>query len=144
MLHHDILNNLKKTALKSPVKSRHSALLIKKNMILKPFYNKFTRCVILDDEKKFYFTIHAEIQAMQFFKNVSGFDLVVIRLSRDGTHFTNSRPCNDCILKMRQLGIRKVFYSNENSEIICKNVNEMDLIHVCSAVKNYLITNKKK
>jgi deoxycytidylate deaminase len=85
----------------------------------------------------------SEIQAMQFFKNISGFDLVVIRLSPDGTHFTNSRPCNDCILKMRQLGIRKVFYSNENSEIICQNVNEMELIHVCSAVKNYLVINKK-
>ena len=136
-----ILNNLKKTAMKSSVNNRHSAALIKNDIVLKSTYNKFIKQIhIRKDNCTYihYVTVHAEVNAICSYydkKNVSGMDLIVIRVNNCGTKFKNSRPCNDCITKLLKLGIRKVYYSDEKGEIVFEYVNNMKFIHICSSKK---------
>lgn len=137
-----ILNNLKKTAMKSSVNNRHSAALIKNDIVLKSTYNKFIKHVHIRKNNctyTHYVTVHAEVNAICSYydkKNVSGMDLIVIRVNNCGTKFKNSRPCNDCIIKLQKLGIRKVYYSDEKGEIVFEYVNNMKFIHICSSKKN--------
>lgn len=113
----------------SNVNYRHSAVLFNKNSIVNYGYNNF----ITRQKNK---TVHAEIQAMSTLKNCKGLDIFVIRTT--GNSLCNSRPCNNCILKMRKKGIRKVYYSNSKGTIECEYVNTMPLLH-CS--KNYKKSN---
>lgn len=136
------LDNLKKTAMKSSVSNRHSAALIKKDLIVKSSYNKFIKEVRVRIDNKtltHYLTIHAEVNVICSYydkKNVKGMDIIVIRVNKCGTRLKNSRPCNDCIVKLRKLGIRKVYYSNETGDIVYEYVNNMKFLHICSSKKN--------
>jgi deoxycytidylate deaminase len=146
MFNEYILNNLKKTAMKSSVNNRHSAALIKKDTVLKSTstFNKFIKPVLIRKDNCtsiHYLTIHAEVNAIYSYfnkKHVRGMDLIVIRIDNYGTKLKNSRPCNDCIIKLRKLGIRKVYYSDENGEIVFEYVNNMKFLHICSSKKNIM------
>jgi deoxycytidylate deaminase len=134
-----ILDDLKKTAMKSSVSNRHSAALIKKDIIYKSAYNKFIKEIIITKEITHHITIHAEVNAICSYynkKNVKGMDLIVIRVNKYGTELKNSRPCNNCITKLRKLGIRKVYYSNEKGDIIYEYANTMKFLHISSGKNN--------
>jgi deoxycytidylate deaminase len=57
--------------------------------------------------------------------------IVVIRLGGD-THsnFVNSKPCMHCINYMKNLGIKKIYYSNQLGEIIHEKVSAMSSNHI--------------
>lgn len=55
-------------------------------------------------------------------------DLWVIRISADGK-LKNSYPCNNCLHKMKECGIRRVYYSNDQGEIICQKLTDMKFLH---------------
>lgn len=134
-----ILNDLKHIAMKSDVSNKHSAALIKNNTIYKYACNKFIRKEIINDEI-YHLTIHAEINAIYSYynkKNVKGYDIIVIRINKLGTELKNSRPCNHCINKLIKLGISKVYYSNENGDIVYEYLENMKLLHICSGYNNY-------
>lgn len=141
MFNESILDNLKKTAMKSSVNSRHSAALIKKNIVLKSTSacNKFIKQVcVREDSNMNYLTIHAEVNTICSYydkKNIRGMDIIVIRINECGTKLKNSRPCNDCIIKLRKLGIRKVYYSDEIGEIVFEFVNNMEFLYICNSKK---------
>jgi cytidine deaminase len=138
----DIISVLKKTAMKSSVNSRHSAALINNNNgIYKAFYNKFIKKIRIKDNKDFFITIHAEISAVCNHidkKNIKGMDIIVIRIDKLGKRLQNSRPCNTCIIKLKKLGIRKVFYSTINGDIVSEYIENMELLHECSSMKNII------
>lgn len=50
-------------------------------------------------------------------------DILVFRNSLHG--IKNSRPCADCLETMKQIGIRRVYYSSNSGEIICEKVSQM-------------------
>ena len=139
MFNESILNNLKKTAMKSSVNNRHSAALIKNDIVLKSTCNKFIKQInIKKSASTNCVTVHAEVNAICSYydkKNVRGMDLIVIRVNKCGTKFKNSRPCNDCIIKLQKLGIRKVYYSDETGDIVFEYVNNMKFLHICSSKK---------
>jgi len=61
-------------------------------------------------------------------------NLVVIKI--DGNEqLCNSRPCNNCLNIMKQVGIKKVYYSVSPNKIICENVRNMISIHMPYTVK---------
>lgn len=134
---------LQKIAKKSELSHKHAAALIKDstlysynfNAYVQPFYKK------TDQINNYFKSIHAEINVFYNFpkKYVKNLDIIVIRINNKNI-LKNSRPCNDCILKLRKLGIRKIYYSNDSGEIISEFVNNMDLIHVSKASK--LLKNK--
>lgn len=133
-----IIDDLKQLAMKSDVSNKHSAALIKNNTILKYAFNKFVKKEVINDSI-YHLTIHAEINAIYSYynkKNVKGFDIIVIRINKFGTELKNSRPCNHCIKKLIKLGISKVYYSNENGDVVYEYLDDMKLLHTCSAINN--------
>lgn len=50
-------------------------------------------------------------------------DMIVIRQS--GGNLAESKCCEDCIKLMRLVGIRKVYYSNSNGDIVCEKLNNI-------------------
>lgn len=98
-------------------------------------------------------SLHAEAHAiLEYFgkdlmysaKNGGGFfvaknkkikcDLVVIRINREDK-ICKSRPCYNCLAMMKSVGIRKVYYSDNNQNIICENVKDMISINASSVTK---------
>ena len=66
--------------------------------------------------------------------------MVVVRLHRDGT-FANARPCRKCVCMMKNLGIRRTYYSSGiNSEIKCELVSDMISIQDSSSSKHFCRT----
>ena len=66
--------------------------------------------------------------------------MVVLRLHRDGT-FANARPCRKCVCMMKNLGLRRAYYSSGvNSEIKCELVSDMISIQDSSSSKHYCRT----
>ena len=61
--------------------------------------------------------------------------LCVIRVNKDG-ELANSRPCVECLKMMKQVGIRKVYYSVSADKIICENVRDMVSIQVATTLKH--------
>lgn len=66
--------------------------------------------------------------------------MVVVRLHRDGT-FANARPCRKCVCMMKNLGIRRTYYSSGfNNEIKCELVRDMISIQDSSSSKHFCRT----
>lgn len=139
----NIINILKKNALNSALHYKHSACLLNKNKILAIGNNKYFKDILIENQLV-KLSIHAEIDALyknKYSKNIKGLDILIIRISDNSTNLKNSRPCNSCIEKLKQKGIRKVYYSNDNGEIVYEFIDNMPKIHNSSG---YLIQNKLK
>ena len=122
----DLVEYLKKIAQKSDIKCKHAAALICGNTIYATDCNKFS----IDCR-----TIHAEINVTLPYKNyLSGMDIIVIRIN-DKCVLRNSRPCNECINKLEKLGIRRIYYSNQDGIIISELVKDMPRLHISSGTR---------
>lgn len=57
---------------------------------------------------------------------------MVIRIDKkdkDNIQLVNARPCQNCLEMMKSIGIRRVYYSDDNGELICENIKDMISIH---------------
>ena len=73
---------------------------------------------------------HAEMSAIFSLKNKKASSLLVIRVGKDGL-LRDSKPCKYCFQFIQQAGIKKIYFSTNNQEIICtktKHINISDLI----------------
>jgi deoxycytidylate deaminase len=141
------INCLINEAQKSTIHSQLAAGILKnQKMITKPCCNiernicRGYKCT----------SIHAEVNAMlnffgknlQFdniknqwyllnnYKKTDKLNLIVIRITKDGK-LSNSRPCINCLNMMKDLGIKKIYYtSGNNNELICENVKDMISIQI--------------
>lgn len=41
-----------------------------------------------------------------------------------------SKPCVNCLAEIRKTCIRKVYYTNDNGELICESVSELKTEHI--------------
>ena len=60
----------------------------------------------------------------KFQRKIKSITLVVIRMDRNGS-MCDSKPCVDCLNSIRNLGIRKMYYSNENGKIEFKRTRDI-------------------
>lgn len=69
-------------------------------------------------------TMHAEVRAILNKPRhiTEGCDIYVVRLSSDGKDLRMAKPCAMCEEVLRRAGIRRVFYSNNESEIEVLNL----------------------
>ena len=58
---------------------------------------------------------------------------MVFRVSPSG--IKNSRPCADCLETMKMFGIRRVYYSLDNGEIVYEKVSDMISTHRSTMTK---------
>jgi tRNA(Arg) A34 adenosine deaminase TadA len=129
-----LTNFLKKEACNSPVLHRHSAAVIYKNQIMTSGHNRYIKKVLLEGGEFGHKTMHAELSAVLKIKSSiqkmqGSVDIIVIRIN-NRMELKNSRPCNNCIEKLRSIGIRRVYYSNETGNIVREDIDTMEKIHV--------------
>lgn len=141
----NVINILKKNALNSSLHYKHSACILKNDKILTIGKNKYFKNICIENET-IKLSIHAEVDALfkyynKNFKNVKGLDILIIRICDKSCNLKNSRPCNSCIEKLKQKGIRKVYYSNDKGNIVYEFIENMPKIHDSSG---FLIKNKIK
>lgn len=128
------INLLQKIAQHSSLMHKHSACIFKRNKIYTFGYNKCVREEFIQNQNV-KFTIHAEIDAICKIniRECKGMDILIIRLGNPNTNkLRNSRPCNSCIQKLLQRGIRRVYYSDKNGDIVYEDLKSMKLLHVSS------------
>lgn len=131
----NIVAMLEKMAQNSDLVQKHAACLLKGDKIFAFGLNKYFN-VKMPENKKIQLTVHAEIDAIAGInsKLVKGSDVLVIRIGKT-VRLKNSRPCNACIEKLQEKGIRKVYYSNAEGNIVYEYVENMPKIHESSANK---------
>jgi tRNA(Arg) A34 adenosine deaminase TadA len=127
---------LKKIAIESIVYYKHAAALMSGDTIYSSGTNKFIKEIKINDQI-YYKTRHAEITVVERLpkKKVRGMDILVIRINKN-LALRNSRPCSQCIDKLSKLGIRKVYYSNEDGHIVWEFVEQMEKTHISSGTKH--------
>jgi deoxycytidylate deaminase len=133
---HNIIHILKKNASNSEISYKHAAAIINGTELCAVNVNKYIGSHLVYNiygkDIVYHKTIHAEINVIGNSpgpkKNLKGLDIIVIRTNSHGV-LCNSRPCNNCINKMNKIGIRKVYYSTQDGNIVYEFVKEMQLTH---------------
>lgn len=62
--------------------------------------------------------------------DLSNLTLIVVRYS--GGKFSFSKPCKHCIEKIKEVGIRKVLYSDDDGNFIEEKTRDLKNDHICS------------
>lgn len=61
---------------------------------------------------------HAEMAAILGLKGKKGDTIIVVRIGKDGK-LKDSMPCTFCYNYIQNAGIKKIYYSTNNDDIIC-------------------------
>lgn len=130
----NILPILKKMALNSALANKHAACLFRGVELFAFGVNKYFNVKL--QNKNILLGVHAEVDALSNVnaKMLNGMDILIIRCNKN-LKLQNSRPCNACIKKLQQKGIRKAYYSTSDEKIVCELVDEMPKIHDSSGVR---------
>lgn len=112
---------------RSNLLQNHCALVIKKG---KPviYGVNHDRSYI---NKKLIYSFHAETDALHRYcklihKNTNlKIDIFVIRIDNQN-NLKNSYPCNNCIHKFFEIGVKNIYYSNENGIIVKEKVSNLE------------------
>lgn len=128
------LNALTKLAINSAVMYKHAACLMKSGKVLGVGVNKYFQIKV--NQRSMNLSVHAEMDVLAGIsaKQSKGMDILIIRVDKS-MGLRNSRPCNACIDKLQQRGIRKAYYSNTDGQIVYEFVDTMPRIHVSSGCK---------
>jgi deoxycytidylate deaminase len=70
---------------------------------------------VLENEKHFRCTVHAEADAIRNAGDSFGAKLFVARVTPGG-NLALAKPCSRCMDIIRECGIKKVYYTDENGE----------------------------
>lgn len=124
----NIIEILIKFAKNSPLIYKHSACILNGNKIYGIGVNKYFN--IKNEEKSIKISVHAEVDALASVntKYLKGMDILIIRVGKS-YKLRYSRPCNACIDKLKQKGIRKAYYSDNDGNILYEFVDTMPKIH---------------
>jgi deoxycytidylate deaminase len=127
----NVLPILKKMALNSALSNKHAACLFRGDEMMSFGVNKYFNVKVKN--QNILLGVHAEVDALSNInqKIIKGMDILIIRCNKN-FKLQNSRPCNTCIKKLQQKGIRKAYYSTSDETIVCEIVDEMPKIHESS------------
>jgi deoxycytidylate deaminase len=133
----NMLQTLERMAFHSCLSQKHAACLFTGNKIYSFGVNKYYNLKPLHNKKQVPLTIHAELDALSNIhsKYSKGLDILIIRIGKS-KKLMNSRPCNRCIDKMVQKGIRKAYYSNNYGNIVYEFVDDMPKLHESSGYRS--------
>ena len=118
---------------------RHRAILYKGGKVLGESENKLKTY----EDGKFIGSLHAERGVIKIIKNDlrknrkrrtknGNYHICVVRIKEDingRITYKNSKPCMDCLQLMKQYGVDKVSYSNNNGVIITEKVKDVKTTH---------------
>lgn len=113
---------------------KHAACLMTGGKVIGVGVNKYFNIKV--NQTSMITSVHAEMDVLAgtSAKLSKGMDILIIRIGKS-MMLRNSRPCNACIDKLRQRGIRKAYYSNAEGQIVYEFVNTMPKLHQSSGCK---------
>lgn len=131
----DALNAAVVAANMSQVYFRHGAVLFKKSHHYKAGFNQYRTVSwawkhppkdkpdAIDDIRLN--NMHAEVSCMHNVRrdDIRGADVFVVRLNPKG-ELRNSRPCESCQRNMKLKGIRRCYYSIDDTKIGCLSLKD--------------------
>lgn len=129
----NLLDKASVLCLKSTMNQRHAALLLNKKNIIIGSYNAYPR--------------HAEHVIIDKIKSKGltsrKLTILVVRLMKNGM-YSNSRPCNHCIMRMKSAGIARVIYTTGDNQLyMIERTNEMAYKHISSGYAHRKSLNNK-
>jgi deoxycytidylate deaminase len=108
------------------------------NMLTKQFSNLVHKhfCAILKNKKIIQcfvnvYGMHAEERAINFivYRKLENISLIVIRVNSNN-ELCFSKPCVNCILKIKNLKIKKVIYSFNNNFLVEEKKDDINSTHL--------------
>jgi len=110
---------------------KHFSFIIVNNKIISIGYNQKEKIYTRKDFKKFGYRagVHSENDAFEKALNkISNkkFEMVNIRLSRNGQKLKLSRPCNCCMNFLKLFGCSKIFYSTSDETFNVIKINNSE------------------
>jgi deoxycytidylate deaminase len=137
MKHANLIDTLKRLSLQSDIACRHGAALFKGKKVFAVGYNKSIKQIAMTNNKIYKITLHAEesalLKARQQYDMRGEANIIIIRSkvrTNGQVDLLNSRPCDNCINKMMKSGIRKVYYSDKDGNIVFEYLDEMECNHI--------------
>lgn len=70
-------------------------------------------------------------------KKKEKYDMLVIRVNKDG-ELCKSRPCSDCLTLLQKYSIRRIFYVDDNKNLVSERFDQMEHIYESQGRRNYL------
>ena len=110
---------------KSVYRFRVGAVVFKGSRILSSGHNGIRSSRIHPFYKKYNNACHAEQDAILNIKDwstIKGCSILVVKISKKIGILSNARPCSMCQELLRYTGIKTMFYSNTNGEIISEKL----------------------
>ena len=112
------IKKLAKNKLAQEFRCNHLAVIFKGNAIFSIGRNsQKTHPKVFDYDYPDFCKVHAELSACIKFgqEDCRRYSLAVLRIDRNGK-FNQSKPCAGCQSVIRQLGFKRVFFTNDNGE----------------------------
>jgi deoxycytidylate deaminase len=149
-LEKSLLKKMINIAKKSTMKSKHAACLIFKGKILSMSFNFINKKIKHNDflnlrnqtfnknnkNKNIFLSFHAEEKAIRDFlrfekkryRSISkNLILIVIRIDKKN-NLVDSKPCTHCVEVMKNLGIKKVIYSQKDGSLTMERLSKINSI----------------
>ena len=99
------------------------AVVFKNNRIISSGHNQIRHNSINNKYKKYKEALHAEQDAVLGldWNNIKGCSILVVRLNYNG-NISMGKPCDMCTNMIKYIGIKKMYYSNYNGEIVLEKL----------------------
>ena len=122
--------NFVRIALKHARKSQHNfqlaALLVKSGRILSVGFNstKTSPCLLKLHKPRPINKLHAEQCALNRcgLEETQGASLYIARISKSRKEGGMAKPCSMCMELIRRAGIKKIYYTTDEGDIICERI----------------------
>lgn len=109
---------------RSSYKLHLGAVIFKGKRILASGRNELRSSTV--KHRKWKNSLHAEIAALTKldWSTIKGASILVVKVSRTEGFLSNARPCDNCMATLKYVGIKTVYYTNEDGEIICEKLGD--------------------
>jgi deoxycytidylate deaminase len=57
-----------------------------------------------------------------------------------GLELVNSMPCMSCVRMMQRFGIKRVYYTNDDGEVVSQKVSVMRSEHITAGFRHFLLS----
>ena len=108
-------------ARKSNYKFKIGAVIFKGSRIISSSHNYIRSCSAIKPQyRKWFNSLHAEQAAILNsgdWSKLKGCDILVMKISKTEEHISNAMPCEFCMASLIKVGIKRVYYSDDNGNI---------------------------
>ena len=116
-----ILKAAVQEALKSDYKFKLGSVIFKGKRIISVGHNQIRSVsAVTDDKRKWSNSLHSELAAIlrgPNYRIYKGASIFIVKVSKTEHSFSNARPCEYCMASLEYVGIKKIYFTNEQGEI---------------------------